>query len=151
MTNVVIVLYAERRTKALTRLRGCAGWSAHLLFTWVFYRVAAYITLYAHLLQVANKDWTSYIHVTGLFLTRNETVLYRIRPPHRASYIKVRKIARIRNRYGQVPHLSQDNKLESNKITIDITNKSQDVSPFPSGDHKAAMNRRKSMANTGTI
>ena len=34
VTNVVIVLYAERRTKALTRLRGCAGWSAPMLFTW---------------------------------------------------------------------------------------------------------------------
>ena len=34
------------------------------------------------------------------------------------------------------------------KITIIIPNKSQKVSPFPSGDHKAAMNRRYSMANT---
>ena len=32
--------------------------------------------------------------------------------------------------------------------TINITNKSQEVSPFPSGDHKAAMNRRKCMRNT---
>ena len=38
---------------------------------------------------------------------------------------KVRKTARIRNWYNQVPHLSQDNKWESNKITINITNKSQ--------------------------
>ena len=28
-------------------------------------------------------------------------------------------------------------KWESNKITINITNKSKKVSPFPSGDHKA--------------
>ena len=48
-----------------------------------------------------------------------------------------RKTARIRNRYNQVQHLSQDTKRESNKITINITNKSQEVSPFPSGDHKA--------------
>ena len=48
--------------------------------------------------------------------------------------IKVRKTARIRNLYNQVPHLSQDTKWESNKITINITNKSQEVSPFPSGD-----------------
>ena len=39
-------------------------------------------------------------------------------------------------------------KWESNKTTINITNKSQKVSPFTSGDHKAAMNRRKSMTNT---
>ena len=56
---------------------------------------------------------------------------------------KVRKTARIRNRYNQVPHLSQDTIWENYKITINITNKSQEVSPFPSGDHKAAMNRAK--------
>ena len=48
----------------------------------------------------------------------------------------------------QVSHLSKDTKLESNKITIDITNNSQDLNPFPSGDHKAVMNRRESMTNT---
>ena len=61
---------------------------------------------------------------------------------------KVRKTARIRSQYNQVPHLSQDTKWESNKITINITKKSQEVSHFSSGDHKAAMNRRESMANT---
>ena len=38
--------------------------------------------------------------------------------------------------------------MESNKSTINITTKSQEVSPFPEGDHKAAMNRRESMRNT---
>ena len=33
---------------------------------------------------------------------------------------KVRKTALIRNRYNQVPHLSQDTKWESNKITITV-------------------------------
>ena len=61
---------------------------------------------------------------------------------------KVEKTARIRNRYNQVPNLSQDTKWESNKITINITNESQEVSLFPSCDHKAAMNRSESMANT---
>ena len=51
----------------------------------------------------------------------------------------------IKNRYNKVPHLSQFTKWESNKFTITITNKSQEVSPFPSGDHKAAINRRESM------
>ena len=59
-----------------------------------------------------------------------------------------RKTARIRNQYSQVPHLSQDTKWESNKIILNITNKSQEVSPFPPGDHKTAMNWRKSMTNT---
>ena len=62
--------------------------------------------------------------------------------------LKVRKTARIRNRYNQVPELTQDTKWESKKITINITNKRQEVSPFPSGDYKAAMNKRESMTNT---
>ena len=62
--------------------------------------------------------------------------------------IKVRKTARIRNRCDQVSHLSQDTKCESNKITINITNKSQEVSPFQSDHHKAAMNKRQSKDKT---
>ena len=62
--------------------------------------------------------------------------------------LTVRKTARRRNQYNRVPHLSQDTKWESNKITINITNESQEISPFPSGDHKTAMNRRESMTNT---
>ena len=38
--------------------------------------------------------------------------------------------------------------MESNKNAINITNKSQEVRPFPAGDHKAAMNRCKSMKDT---
>ena len=56
----------------------------------------------------------------------------------------------IRKRYKQVPHLTQDTTRESNKNTIKITNKSQEVSPFAAGDHKAAMYRRESMRNTKT-
>ena len=62
--------------------------------------------------------------------------------------LEVRKTARTRNRYNQVPHIFQDTKLESNKITVNITNKSQEVCLFPSCDHKAAKNRRESMTNT---
>ena len=39
-----------------------------------------------------------------------------------------------------------DTTWESDK-NINITNKSQEVSPFPAGDHKAAMNRCESMKN----
>ena len=60
----------------------------------------------------------------------------------------VGKEAKIMKRYNQVPHLAQDTTWEINKNTINITNKSQEVSPFPEGDHKAAMNRHKSMRNT---
>ena len=53
--------------------------------------------------------------------------------------IKVRKTAKIRKPYNQLLHLTQDTTLESNKNKINITNKSQKVSPFPAGNHKAAM------------
>ena len=50
--------------------------------------------------------------------------------------VKVRKTAKIRNRYNQLPHLAQDTTWESDKKTqLKISNKSQE------GDHKAAMNR----------
>ena len=68
---------------------------------------------------------------------------------HNGQYeLKVRKTAKIRKRYNQIPHLTQETTWESNKYTINITNKSQEVSRFPVGVHKAAMNRRKSMRNT---
>ena len=50
------------------------------------------------------------------------------------------KTAKIRKRYNQVLHLTQDTTWESNKNTINFTNKSQEVSPFPAGAHKE--NRR---------
>ena len=62
--------------------------------------------------------------------------------------LKVRKAPKISNLYNQVPHLTQDTTRESNKIQLNMKNKSQEVSPFPAGDHKAAMNRRESMTNT---
>ena len=62
--------------------------------------------------------------------------------------VKERKMAKIGNRYNQVPHLTQDTTWESNKTAINITNKSQEFSPFLAGDHKAAMNKRKSMIIT---
>ena len=63
--------------------------------------------------------------------------------------MKVSNGAKIRNRYNQVPHLTQDTNGESDKLTEDTTNESQEVSPFPAGDHKAHINRRaQNIANT---
>ena len=50
---------------------------------------------------------------------------------------KVSKDAKIRNRYNEVPHLTQDTNGKVTNSQIDTTNKSQEVSPFPAGDHKA--------------
>ena len=51
--------------------------------------------------------------------------------------VKVSKGAKIRNRYNQVPY-----QWESYKLTVRHNNESQEVSPFPAGDHKAHINRR---------
>ena len=56
--------------------------------------------------------------------------------------IKVSKGAKIRNRYSQVPHLTQDTNGKVTKSQLDTTNECQEVSPFPAGDHKAHINRR---------
>ena len=62
--------------------------------------------------------------------------------------LKVSKGAKIRNRYNQVPHLTQDTNGKVINSQIDTTNESQEVSPFPAGDHKAHINRCvKSIAN----
>ena len=55
---------------------------------------------------------------------------------------KVRKRANIRNRYNQAPHQTQDTNGKVTNSQLDITNESQEVGPFPSGDHKASINRR---------
>ena len=67
---------------------------------------------------------------------------------HQDLVIKVRMMAKIKKRYNQEPHMTHDTTWESNKNTINITNKSQEGSPFPAGDQKAAMSRRESMRNT---
>ena len=41
--------------------------------------------------------------------------------------------------------------IKSSTTRLYITSQSQEVSPFPAGDHKAAVNRRESMTNTRHI
>ena len=55
---------------------------------------------------------------------------------------KVSKGAKIMNRYKQVPHLTQDTNGKVTNSQLDTTNESQEISPFPAGDHKAHINRR---------
>ena len=64
---------------------------------------------------------------------------------------KVRKKAKIRNRYNQVPHRTRDTLLEIDKNTRTYhTQESQEVSLIPAGDHKAARNRQDSITLTKT-
>ena len=53
----------------------------------------------------------------------------------------VSKGAKIRNRYNQVPHLTQYTNGKAKNAQLDTTNESQEVSSFPAGDHKAQINR----------
>ena len=62
--------------------------------------------------------------------------------------IKVSKVAKIRNRYNQVPHMTQDTNGKMTNSQQDTTNESQEVSPFPAGDHKAHINRRAQRHST---
>ena len=56
--------------------------------------------------------------------------------------IKLSMDAKIRNRYNQVPHLTQDTNGKVTNSQLDTTNESQKVSPLSAGDHKAHINKR---------
>ena len=53
----------------------------------------------------------------------------------------VSKGAKIRNRYNQLPHLTQDTHGKVKSSQLGTTNESQEVSPFPAGGHKAHIKR----------
>ena len=56
---------------------------------------------------------------------------------------------KIRNRYNQVPHLTQDTNGKVTNSQLDTTTESQEVSPFPAFDHKAhKQTRTKALTNT---
>ena len=57
------------------------------------------------------------------------------------AFVKARQRAKIRKRYNQAPHLTQDTNGKVTTPQLDITNESQEVSPFRTGDHKASTNR----------
>ena len=56
------------------------------------------------------------------------------------SIYSVSKGAKIGNQYNQVQHLTQDTNGKVTNSQLDTTNESQEVSPFPAGDHKAQIN-----------
>ena len=64
---------------------------------------------------------------------------------------EVRQKAKIRNQYNQVPHLNKATEWESVKNTRKYhIQESQEVSPFSTGDHRAARNRHHSMSKINT-
>ena len=77
-----------------------------------------------------------------LIVTQFEHAVVRLSNDFRVKHaFKVRKRAKTRNRYNQAPHLTQDTNGKVTTSKLDITNESQEVSPFPAGDHKASLNR----------
>ena len=56
-------------------------------------------------------------------------------------------MAQIRNQYNQAPHLTQDTNGKVTTSQLDITNESQEVSPFPAGDHKASTDVHERITN----
>ena len=46
------------------------------------------------------------------------------------------------NQYNQAPHLTKDTNGKVTTLQLDVTNESQEVSPFPAGCHKASINIR---------
>ena len=49
--------------------------------------------------------------------------------------------------WPRIPHLTKDTTLESDKTQLNIHKREPKGQPFPAGDHKAAMNRHKSLTN----
>ena len=69
--------------------------------------------------------------------------------PNGKCKVSISKGAKIRNRYNRVPHLTQDTNGKVTNSHLYTTNESQEVSPFPAGDHMAQINRRaQSIPNT---
>ena len=81
-----------------------------------------------------------------LYLSRKCQPLFRKCQPL-STLSKVSKGAKIRNRYNQVPHLTQDTNGKETNSHLYTTNESQEVSLFPAGDHKAQINRHTQRHN----
>ena len=114
----------------------------HFLHWYVWRALAQIYIVLAHKIRSGNcaclKAWILEMHIAEVAC----------RSIHNFD-MKVSKEVKIRNRYNQVPHLTQDTTRESDKNTIkQYTQESQDVSHLPVGDHKAAMNIQENTTNT---
>ena len=67
LSSVGIILSRQQTTKALIRLRECAGWSAHLLFAYGINRSSSWHGSYLW--------WLKECHISGKFSLRNNLCL----------------------------------------------------------------------------
>ena len=90
--------------------------------------------------------WCFFIGHTFWFCTSLSAMPVDVVPHYRSCLLVwcltiISKKAKIRNRYNKAPHLTQDTNGKVTTSPLDITNESQEASPFPAGDHKASSNR----------
>ena len=72
-------------------------------------------------------------------------IVIRLVPEH----VIVSKVAKIRNRYNQVPHLTQDTNGKVTNSQKTPHTRAKRSALFPAGDHEAHINRRaQNIANT---
>ena len=81
-----------------------------------------------------SDDKQAYIIDTFYTTSRYLDDILNINNVHFDNMVKVSKGAKIRNRYNQVPQLTQDTNGKVTNSQLDTTNESQEVSPFPAGD-----------------
>ena len=77
------------------------------------------------------------VTVKQTYVKVHQTTTHKLWSTHsEQSCLYVSKGAKIRNRYNQVSHLTQDTDGKVTNSQLDTTNESQEVSPLPAGDHK---------------
>ena len=106
-------------------------------FTWCFGKVFYHFTIFGLKNAKINFFKKMRVFIAGFFFQIKVQVI-----------LKVSKGAKIRNRYNQVPHLTQDNNGKETNLQLYTTNENQEVNPFPTGDHKAQISRRAQRQQT---
>ena len=122
----------------------------HMVFDLVIVQTKQAIKNFEHSFFYNSITDTQVNHCYIQFLIRNSSGTMYIKDitycdflyQFRRIVVKVSKGAKIRSRYNQVPHPTQDTNGKVTNSQLDTTNESQEVSPFPAGDHKAHINRR---------
>ena len=111
--------------KTLISLGRCPGWSKSMMG-------AQIISWFGHAMAQL-CDIPSYAHQSKLQYLLFQCIA------STSFWKKVRKRTKIRNQYNQAPHPTQDTNGKVTISQLDIANESQEVSPFPAGDHKAKL------------
>ena len=85
---------------------------------------------------VQSQNKAQWLAACGHVSTSKQSLRYILSPRMNSSFIT-------RNRYNQVPQLTQDTNGKVTNSQLDTTNESQEakVSPFPAGDRKANINK----------